>query len=150
MDTQTASSETAIQSGSPPTINVASGRNSSIERFSAEGEPGGEDCAMPAGASSKNQANDKGRNQERGAGKRRPTSAFIGMQAAANIEKRSSSSLRPAGHGSRRAKLGNGAQPHQRDLSMALNSSGAMSNTWSTLVKRSRWRTLGEGLTSVR
>src|SRR5262249_33053872 len=150
MDTQTASSETAIQSGSPPTANVASGRNSSIERFSAEGEPGGEDCAMPAGASSKHQANDKGRNRGRGAGKGRPRSAFIGMQAAANIEKRISSSLRPAGHDSTRAKLGNGVPMDHRDLSMAVNSSGAMSNTWSTFVKRSRWRTLGEGLTSVR
>src|SRR5215475_6359550 len=115
MDTQTASSETAIQSGSPPTVNVASGRNSSIERFSAEGEPDGEDCATPAGASSKNEASDTGRNRGRGAEKGRPTSAFIGMQAAGNNEKRISSNLRPGGHDSTRAKRGNGLQLGQRD-----------------------------------
>src|SRR5262249_15581964 len=144
MDTQTASSETAIQSESPPTVNVATGRHSSIERFSAEGEPGGEDCAMPAGARSKREGNAKGRKKQgRGAVKGRRRSAFIGMQAAANIAKRISSSLRSDGHDSTRAKLGNGVELDQRDLAMALNSSGAMSNTWSTLVKRSRLRTLG-------
>src|SRR5262245_16464240 len=103
MDTQTSSSEMAIQSGSPPTASVASGRNSSMERLCAEGEPGGEDCAMPAGASNKS-ANDKSKNE--GGQKRGSRSAFMGIEAAAMDRKRKSSSLQPGGHDSTRTKRG--------------------------------------------
>jgi hypothetical protein len=54
-----------------------------MERFSAEGEPGGEDCPMPAGADSKSEANDRSRNEGRGDQRLGEAVAFLGIKAAA-------------------------------------------------------------------